>query len=73
MAPATQALDHILVSEPLRILSAHVIDYPLSDHLPLSMTLGLPEGLRVAEPADLRGTPFNPVRKNDANQNRRRR
>ena len=68
-----KALDHILVSAPLRILSAHVIDFPLSDHLPLSMTLGLPEGLCVAEPADLRGTPFSPVRKNDANQSRRRR
>ena len=66
-------LDHILVTQPLRILSAHVIDYPLSDHLPLSMTLGLPEGLGFAEPADLRGTPFNPVHKSDANQGRKRR
>jgi endonuclease/exonuclease/phosphatase family metal-dependent hydrolase len=66
-------LDHILVTQPLRILNAHVIDYPLSDHLPLSMTLGLPEGLGFAEPADLRGTPFNPVHKNDANQGRKRR
>jgi endonuclease/exonuclease/phosphatase family metal-dependent hydrolase len=49
------SLDHILVSAPLRILSAHVIDYPLSDHLPLSMTLGLPAGRHFAEPAQLRG------------------
>ncbi len=66
-------LDHILVSAPLHILSAHVIDYPLSDHLPLSMTLGLPEGVGFAEPAQLRGQPFNPVRKSDANLTRRRR
>lgn len=64
-------LDHILVSQTLRILSAHVIDFPLSDHLPLSMTLGLPDDLHFAEPADLRGTPFTPVRKSVANQDRK--
>ncbi|WP_295386033.1 endonuclease/exonuclease/phosphatase family protein [uncultured Thiodictyon sp.] len=52
-------LDHILISAPLRILSAHVIDYPLSDHLPLSMTLGLPPGRSFAEPAQLRGQAFS--------------
>jgi len=68
-----RTLDHILVSAPLRILSAHVIDYPLSDHLPRSMTLGLPEGRHFAEPAQLRGQAFNPVRKSDASPSRTRR
>jgi endonuclease/exonuclease/phosphatase family metal-dependent hydrolase len=66
-------LDHILVSASLRIVSVHVIDFPLSDHLPLSMTLGLPDGLHFAEPADLRATPFNPAHKSDAYQERQRR
>lgn len=38
-------LDHILVSNSLRILAAKVIDYPMSDHLPLSMTVALPDGV----------------------------
>jgi endonuclease/exonuclease/phosphatase family metal-dependent hydrolase len=41
-------LDHILASESLRIIEARVVDYPLSDHLPLSMTVALPEGVRLA-------------------------
>jgi endonuclease/exonuclease/phosphatase family metal-dependent hydrolase len=41
-------LDHILASESLRIIEARVLDYPLSDHLPLSMTVALPEGVRLA-------------------------
>ncbi len=61
-----RTLDHILVSAPLRILSAHVIDYPLSDHLPRSMTLELPAGRHFAEPVQLRGQAFNPVRKSSA-------
>jgi endonuclease/exonuclease/phosphatase family metal-dependent hydrolase len=65
-------LDHILASQALRILSAHVIDYPLSDHLPLSMTLGLPEGLYFAEPGGLRAAPFSPARKSDASPTRTR-
>jgi endonuclease/exonuclease/phosphatase family metal-dependent hydrolase len=40
-------LDHILASDNLRILETQVIDYPLSDHLPLSMKLALPEGVRL--------------------------
>ena len=68
-----RTLDHILVSAPLRIVSAHVIDYPLSDHLPRSMTLALPEGRHFAEPAQLRGQAFNPVRKSDASPSRTRR
>ena len=42
-----RSLDHILVSHTLRILDVEVLDYPLSDHLPLSMTIGLPEGIFV--------------------------
>lgn len=44
------SLDHILVSDSLKVLRARVINYALSDHLPLSMTLELPDGLRFAEP-----------------------
>ena len=40
-------LDHILVSETLQILGARVIDYPLSDHLPLSMRIALPDGVFI--------------------------
>jgi endonuclease/exonuclease/phosphatase family metal-dependent hydrolase len=40
-------LDHILVSTTLRILEARVVDYPLSDHLPLSMRIALPEGVEI--------------------------
>ena len=42
-------LDHILVSASLRTVAARVIDYALSDHLPISMRIELPEGLRFAE------------------------
>ncbi len=42
-----RSLDHILVSHTLRIVDTAVLDYPLSDHLPLSMTIALPEGVRV--------------------------
>ncbi|MBK5967052.1 endonuclease [Thiocystis minor] len=47
-------LDHILVSQPLKVVSARVIDYALSDHLPLSATIELPDGLRFADPMPLR-------------------
>ncbi|MBK1721758.1 endonuclease/exonuclease/phosphatase family protein [Thiocystis violacea] len=43
-------LDHILVSGPLKTIAARVIDYALSDHLPISMTIELPEGLSFVEP-----------------------
>ncbi len=66
-----RTLDHILASAPLSIENPHVIDYPLSDHLPISLTLGLPEGLSLLEPAGLRGDAFNPVRKSDASAIRR--
>lgn len=65
-------LDHILVSGPLRIGDARVIDYPLSDHLPISMTLELPPGLRFA-PAPSDAEPFSPVYRNDASLARKRR
>jgi endonuclease/exonuclease/phosphatase family metal-dependent hydrolase len=42
-----RTLDHILVSDSLRILEAQVVDYPLSDHLPLSMTIALPDGVEI--------------------------
>ncbi len=63
-------LDHILVSEPLRILGARVIDYPLSDHLPLSMTLGLPAGLHLSAPLEQTRSTLNPARKNGASSSR---
>ena len=40
-------LDHILLSRPLEVLDARVVDYPLSDHLPLSMLIGLPRGVEL--------------------------
>jgi endonuclease/exonuclease/phosphatase family metal-dependent hydrolase len=66
-----RSLDHILASHALRILNAHVIDYPLSDHLPLSMTLGLPEGLSFADAEGLRAAPFSPVHRSNANPTHR--
>ncbi|NCA68750.1 MAG: endonuclease [Sphingobacteriia bacterium] len=39
-------LDHILVSHPLRIVAARVLDYAVSDHLPISMTIELPSGVK---------------------------
>ncbi len=38
-------IDHILVSEPLRVDRAEVVDYPLSDHLPIMMEVTLPESV----------------------------
>jgi endonuclease/exonuclease/phosphatase family metal-dependent hydrolase len=40
-------LDHILVSPALRISEARVLDYALSDHLPISMEVQLPDGVTV--------------------------
>ncbi|MTW20287.1 endonuclease/exonuclease/phosphatase family protein [Allochromatium palmeri] len=42
-------LDHILVSSPITVVSARVVDYALSDHLPISMCIELPEGVCLAE------------------------
>lgn len=40
-------LDHILVSRELRVRQAQVVDYALSDHLPISMEVALPDEVRV--------------------------
>ncbi len=40
-------LDHILVSPNIGIDTARVLDYPMSDHLPVSMEVHLPEGVKV--------------------------
>ncbi len=40
-------IDHILVTETLSVKKAEVVDYPLSDHLPIMMELGLPDGVRL--------------------------
>lgn len=65
-------LDHILVSDRLHIREARVIDYPLSDHLPIAVTLELPSGTDFAEPPP-EASPFSPVRRNNASLTRRRR
>jgi len=44
-------LDHILVSRPLKVLEATVIDYPMSDHLPLSTVIALPAGVELMDGA----------------------
>jgi endonuclease/exonuclease/phosphatase family metal-dependent hydrolase len=41
-------IDHILVSEDLQVRNARVLDYPLSDHLPVSVELVLPERIDLA-------------------------
>jgi endonuclease/exonuclease/phosphatase family metal-dependent hydrolase len=38
----SRKIDHILVSPALDVLEARVLDYPLSDHLPISVELELP-------------------------------
>jgi endonuclease/exonuclease/phosphatase family metal-dependent hydrolase len=40
-------LDHILASSDLKIASAAVLDYALSDHLPISMEVVLPDGMAL--------------------------
>jgi endonuclease/exonuclease/phosphatase family metal-dependent hydrolase len=39
-------IDHILVSPSLQVDSVKVLNYPLSDHLPIAMEVTLPEGVR---------------------------
>ena len=46
-------LDHILLSRPLKMLDARVINYPLSDHLPLSTVIALPAGVELMNGAGL--------------------
>jgi endonuclease/exonuclease/phosphatase family metal-dependent hydrolase len=38
-------IDHILVSPSIRINSVEVLNYPLSDHLPISMDVTLPDNV----------------------------
>lgn len=44
-----RTIDHILVSPSLRVREARVVDYPLSDHLPISLEVDLPPGLVLEE------------------------
>lgn len=41
-------IDHILVSTALQVRNARVLDYPLSDHLPIALELLVPERIGVA-------------------------
>jgi endonuclease/exonuclease/phosphatase family metal-dependent hydrolase len=41
-------IDHILVSPALQVLRTYVVDYPLSDHLPICVELELPAQVRLA-------------------------
>ncbi len=43
-------LDHILTSSALRILQARVLDYPLSDHLPVAVKMVLPPSVVLTSP-----------------------
>jgi endonuclease/exonuclease/phosphatase family metal-dependent hydrolase len=40
-------IDHFLVTPSIDIEEIKVLNYPLSDHLPISMTIRLPEGLSL--------------------------
>lgn len=42
-----QNIDHILVSPSLKVLSATALDYPLSDHLPVTMQIALPDSIEL--------------------------
>jgi endonuclease/exonuclease/phosphatase family metal-dependent hydrolase len=39
-----KSLDHILVSPTLQVKHAGVVEFPVSDHLPIAMDIALPEG-----------------------------
>lgn len=41
-------IDHILVSQSLEVLRTRVVDYALSDHLPICVEIVPPEGIRLA-------------------------
>lgn len=43
-----KVLDHILVSADLKILEGGTVNFRWSDHLPVSMTVALPDGLSLA-------------------------
>ena len=40
--------DHILVSDSLRLTDSRVLDYALSDHLPIAVEIELPHSLQLA-------------------------
>jgi endonuclease/exonuclease/phosphatase family metal-dependent hydrolase len=40
-------IDHILVTPTVEVERAEVLNYPLSDHLPISMRVVLPEGVQL--------------------------
>ena len=42
-------IDHILVSPSLRVVDVNVLNYPLSDHLPIAMNIALPDALDMGE------------------------
>ncbi len=44
----SRRIDHILVSHSLQVLNARVLDYPLSDHLPVCVEILIPDGIRLA-------------------------
>lgn len=44
-----KVLDHILVSPALRIIDGGTVDFPWSDHLPVALTIELPDGVRFSE------------------------
>ena len=39
--------DHILITDSLRLRESRVLDYPLSDHLPIAVEIELPESLSL--------------------------
>lgn len=41
-------IDHILVSESLKIENPRVVDYPLSDHLPIGIDVLIPRSINLA-------------------------
>ena len=41
-------IDHILVSDSLLVENARVLDYPMSDHLPIGIDVLIPKGLDLA-------------------------
>jgi endonuclease/exonuclease/phosphatase family metal-dependent hydrolase len=41
-------IDHILVSPSIQVEAVSVLNYPLSDHLPIAMEVALPEGIELA-------------------------
>lgn len=41
-------IDHILVSPTVEVTGTHVVDYALSDHLPICVEMVAPEGIKAA-------------------------